>query len=147
MSIRKVDYIEKQQKEYKFDRFKKSLDILKRASYFQTIPDEIIDEIKLIFKLMPVHELYYIKIDEQEFKEYIERLNRLHIKVLDNYESYIEDISPDFWKETSVIFYVLILFNESIEKRFGEYAIPIVLGCLLIFWIYQNRWRFREISF
>ena len=96
---------------------------------------------------MPVHELYYVTINEEEFKEYIERLNRFSIKVLDDYESYIEIISPDSWKVTSVIFYILILFNESIEKRFGDYAIPVVLGCLIIFWIYENRWRFREISF
>lgn len=147
LNIRKAGYIQKQQNEYKFARLKKSLDVLKRASYFQTIPDELIEEVKMIFKLMPIHELYYVTINEEEFKEYIERLNRFSIKVLDDYESYIEIISPDSWKVTSVIFYILILFNESIEKRFGDYAIPVVLGCLIIFWIYENRWRFREISF
>jgi len=41
LNIRKVDYVEKQQRKYKFSRLKKSFDILKRASYSQIIPDEI----------------------------------------------------------------------------------------------------------
>lgn len=147
LDIKKGEFLEKQLKEYKFARLQRSLEILNRASYCQAIPDEIIDEIEMIFTLMPVHELYYIKVNEQEFKEYIERLNRLYIKVLDDYESYTEIISPDSWKIISASFYVTILFHKSIEKWFGFYAIPAVLGCLLIFWIYENRWRVRKGNF
>ena len=93
---------------------------------------------------MPVHELYCIKINEQAFEEYTERLNRLYIKVLDDYESYIKIISPNSWKIVTFFFYTIILFHKSIEKWFGFNAIPAVLGCLLIFWIYENRWKFRE---
>lgn len=147
LNIRKVDYLEKQQGEYKFARLKKSLDILNRASYYQTIPEEIIDEIKIIFKLMPVHELYYIKVNEQAFSEYIERLNRLYIKVLDDYKSYIEMVTSKYWKIIIIFVYLVVFFHKPIEKWFGFYAIPSVLGCLLIFWIYENRWKFGESLF
>jgi len=96
---------------------------------------------------MPVHELYYIEINEQESKEYMERLNGLYIKVLDDYESYTKIVSSGSWKIISVSLYAIILFHKSIEKWFGFYAIPIILGCIVIFWIYQNRWRFRESQF
>lgn len=72
-----ADHIEKQTRAYKFSRLKESLYILKRSSCFQTIPNDVITEIEMIFKLMPVHELYCIKINEQAFEEYMERLNRL----------------------------------------------------------------------
>ncbi len=147
LDIRKANYIQKQQKEYKFSRLKKSLDILKRASYFQTIPSEIINEIELIFKLMPVHELYYIKINEQEFKDYIELLNRLYIRVLDDYESYTEIVSSKSWGNVVFVLYIVGFFHKSIEEWFGYYTIPIVLVCLLIYVFYQNRERFKESPF
>lgn len=144
LNIRKVDYLEKQQEEYKLARLKKSLDILNRASYYETIPEEIIDQIKMIFKLMPVHELYYVKINEQEFKEYIERLNRLYINVLDDYESYTEVVTSKYWRGFVVLVYLMIFFHKPIEKGLGYYAIPVVFGGLIIFWIYENRWKFGE---
>ncbi len=147
LSNRKVGYMQRQQREYKFSRVKKSLEILERASYFQTIPDEIIDDIERIFKLMPAHEIYYIKIDEQEFKEYIQKLNSLYIKVLDDYESYIEIVSPDSWKIITPSLYIIFIFHDTIERWFGYYAIPTFLVCSLFFWIYENLWRFREDNF
>ena len=144
LNIRELDYLEKQQKEYKFARLKKTLGILNRASYYETIPEEIIEEIKIIFKLMPVHELYYVKVNEKEFSEYIERLNRLYIKVLDDYESYTEMVTSKYWKIIIVFVYLIIFFHKPIERWLGFYAIPAVLGCLLIFWIYENRWKFGE---
>lgn len=145
LNIRKVDYIEKQQKEYKLARLKKSLDILTRASYYHTIPDDIIEEIKMIFKLMPVHELYYIKINELEFKEYIERLNSLFIRVLDDYEPYIEMVTTKYWKFMIIIvIYLFIFLHKPIERWFGYYAIPCVLGCIIIFLVYENRWKLGE---
>ena len=147
LNIRKVDYLKKQQEEYKFARLKKSLDILNRASYYQIIPEKIIDEIKIIFKLMPVHELYYIKVNEQEFSEYIERLNRLYIKVLDDYESYTEMVTSKYWKIIIIFVYLIVFLHKHIEKWFGFYAIPVVLGCLVIFWVYENRWKFSESLF
>ncbi|MDZ7899327.1 MAG: hypothetical protein U5N85_15050 [Arcicella sp.] len=148
LNIRKNDYLKKQQNEYKIARFEKSLDILKRASYSQTIPDETIEEIKLIFKLMPVHELYYIKTaSEYEFKEYIERLNKLYIAVLDKYESEPQIVNSKSRNVIIVFVYAMFIFHKSIENWLGIYAIPTVLGCFLIFWIYENRWRFHDSFF
>ena len=143
LDIRKSEYLEKQRKEYKFSRFQKSLEILRRVSYSQIIPQEIISEIEMIFKLMPVHELYYVKKDEEEFSEYIERLNKLFIKVLDDYES-TEIVTSKYWRIIIIFVYVIFFFHKSIEQRLGFYAIPTVLVFIVIFWIYENRWRFRD---
>ena len=144
LDIKKGDYLEKQRKEYKLSRFKKSLEILRRVSYSQIIPQEIILEIEVIFKLMPIHELYYVKVNEDEFRAYIERLNRLYIRVLDDYESNSEIITSKYWRTIIIFMYVIFFFHKSIERWLGFYAIVIVLGCVLIFWIYENRWRLRE---
>ena len=144
LNIREADYIEKQIRAYKFSRLKESLYILKRASCFQIILDDVVTEIGMIFKPMPVHESYCIKINEQAFKQYTERLNKLYIKVLDEYEFYIKIVSLNSWKIVTFFFCTIILFYKSIEKQFGFNAIPTVLGYLLIFWIYENRWKFRE---
>ena len=71
---KKGEFLEKQRKEYKFFRFQSSLEILERASYFNTVPNEIISKIESIFHLMPLHELYYIKKDELQFLEYIRQV-------------------------------------------------------------------------
>ena len=147
LEIRKVDYVLKQQKVYKLLRFQKSLEILKRASYFQLIPQEIISEIEIIFKLMPVHELYYVKIDEEEFKEYIKRLNGLYINVLDDYESYTDIIPSKSWGNVAFMLYVVVFFHEKIEKWLGYYAVPTLFIFVLIYVIYENRARFRESPF
>jgi len=68
LNIREADYTEKQTRAYKFSRLKESLYILKRASCFQTIPEDDITEIGMIFKLTPIHELHCIKINRQAFK-------------------------------------------------------------------------------
>ncbi len=144
LDIRRADYLEKQLKEYKFQRFKKSLEMLQKASYYHTIPNDIINEIETIFKLMPVHELYFIKINENEFKEYIERLNRLYITVLDDYESFDEVVTPKYWGNSVFILYFIGLFHKKIESWFGPYIVPAAFGCFFVFALYQNRIRFRR---
>jgi hypothetical protein len=146
--IRKADYLEKQRKDYKFPRFQKSLEILQRASYYHTIPDDVISKIELIFKLMPTHELYYIKKDETQFKEYINELNQLYIAVLDDYEEYLE-VSNSYLKTIMDILFPLmlltLLFYDKFQKWIGLNFTLISIMLLLIFLLYINRKNFGKI--
>ena len=120
LEIRRDDYLSKQQKEYKFQRFQKSLEILQRASYYCTIPDGIIFKIELTFKLMPTHELYYIKKDETQFKEYINELNQLFIIIHDDYEEYFKEphsVLKTIWD----ILFPLILFTFFFYNKFQKW--------------------------
>jgi hypothetical protein len=94
LEIRKANFLQKQQEEYKLNRLKKCLEVLKRANIDHTVPSDIMVEIELIFELMPSHDLYYIKKDEVLFLEYIKEVNSLFIRVFDNYEKYIEENFP-----------------------------------------------------
>ena len=89
LNTKKGEFLEKQCKEYKFARLQRSLEILDNASNHHPIPDEILSEIEVIFNLMPSHELYYIKKDEVQFTAYIEEVNKLFIRVLDEYDRYV----------------------------------------------------------
>jgi uncharacterized membrane protein YwaF len=147
---KKGEFLKKQRKEYKFARFQRSLKILDKASYFRTIPYKIIDEIELIFKLMPSHELYYIKRDEVQFLEYLKEVNKLFIRVLDEYEEY--NIEPDnFFKELfNILFpiiFLLILFHEKVEKRIGlEFTVLLSVVTTIVL-IYINRRKLRNSYF
>ena len=139
LDIKKGEFLEKQRKEYKFARFQRSLEILDKASNFNTIPTEILSKIELIFNLMPSHELYYIKKDEVQFLEYLKEVNQLFIRVLDEYEQYNIEINNFLKKLFNVLFpiiFLLILYHEKFEKWIGlEFtilsSIIIAIGLIL----------------
>jgi membrane protein insertase Oxa1/YidC/SpoIIIJ len=139
---RKVNLLLKLQKEYKVNRFKKCLEILKRANLHHTIPSDIISKVDLIFELMPCHELYYIKKDEGQFQEYLKELNSLFIRVLDDYEDYIEEWE-NVWKRFYNILFPLIflgiLFYDKFQKRIGPFWTIILASVFAIILIYVNR--------
>ena len=142
LDIKKGEYLEKQRKEYKFSRLQKSLEILQKASHYHTIPAEIITEIELIFSLIPSHELYYIKRDEEQFKEYIKEVNNLFIKVLDDYEEYIEKIGSTFKKifdVTSPFIFLIILYFDKFHTWIG---LPLTIAFVIFLFsilLYINR--------
>ncbi|MES2518880.1 MAG: hypothetical protein V4585_12275 [Bacteroidota bacterium] len=142
LEIRKANFLQKQQEEYKLNRLKKCLEVLKRANIDHTVPSDIMVEIELIFELMPSHDLYYIKKDEVLFLEYIKEVNSLFIRVFDNYEKYIEE--PDnFFKTLFTILYpillILVFYYEQVEKRIGlELTILVSFGTTIVL-IYINR--------
>lgn len=139
LEIRKGNYLKKQHKEYRLPRLQKSLEALKSVSNHHTIPTEIITEIETIFRLMPVHELYFIKVNQEEFDEYIKKINDLYIRIEDDYEAYFEKKSINHWGNLSFLVYVVFFFHESIEKRLGNYALPSLALIIVGFMIYQNR--------
>ncbi len=142
---KKGEFLEKQRKEYKFSRFQSSLEILERASYFNTVPNEIISKIELIFHLMPSHELYYIKKDELQFLEYIRQVNSLFITVLDEYEKYI--VKPANFIKTlfNILFpmiFLLVLYHEKFEKWIGLELTILFSIVISIALVYVNRRKF-----
>jgi hypothetical protein len=147
LDIKKGEFLEKQRNEYKLDRFQKSLEILDKASYYFTIPDEIISEIELIFQLMPSHELYYIKKDELQFSEYLKQINALFIKVLDEHGKY--NVQPDNFIKTlfNILFpilFLLILYHEKFEKWIGlEFTIlfSILISLILLYFNRKKLWN------
>lgn len=142
LAVKKEEFLEKQVKEYRFARFKQSLDILNKASNHQTIPTEIISKIELIFRLMPSHELYYIKKDEAQFTEYIKEVNSLFIQVLDDYEKYAENSNYFFNTLSNILYpilFIFVLYHEKLEQQFGL-AFTILLSILMTSaLIYINR--------
>jgi hypothetical protein len=142
LDIKKGEYLAKQRKEYKFQRFQKSLDILKRASHFHTISPEIIAKIEAVFQLMPTHELYYIKKDEQQFKEYLNELNHLYIMVLDDFEEYIEESSSllkTLWDILFPLMFFTLIFYDKFQKWIGLFFTIILILALFIFLLFIYR--------
>jgi hypothetical protein len=97
---------------------------------------------------MPTHELYYIKKDETQFKEYINELNQLYIAVLDDYEEYLE-VSNSYLKTIMDILFPLmlltLLFYDKFQKWIGLNFTLISIMLLLIFLLYINRKNFGKI--
>ena len=144
LDIKKGEFLEKQRKEYKLARFQRSLEILDKASNYHTIPTEILSEIEIIFNLMPSHELYYIKKDEVQFLEYLKEVNKLFIRVLDEYEEYTKELG-DTLKILFDIFYpfifILILFNDKFQKWVGSFFTVILALIFVIILLFINRKR------
>jgi membrane protein insertase Oxa1/YidC/SpoIIIJ len=139
---RKVNLLNKLQKEYKVNRLKKCLEVLKRANSYHTIPSDIISKIDLIFELMPSHELYYIQKDEVQFQEYIKELNSLFIRVLDDYEDYIEEWENTLKRFYNILFpliFLVILFYDKFQKRIGASWTIILASVFAIILVYVNR--------
>jgi membrane protein insertase Oxa1/YidC/SpoIIIJ len=137
-----VNLLFKLQKEYKVNRFKKCLEILKRANSHHTIPSDIMSKIDVIFELMPSHELYYIKKDEVQFQEYLKELNSLFIRVLDDYEDYIEkweNVWKRFYNVLFPLIFLLILFYDKFQKRIGPSWTIILASIFAVILIYLNR--------
>lgn len=91
---------------------------------------------------MPTHELYYIKKDETQFKEYINEVNKLYITVLDEYDEYIEESSSSLKTLWGILFpfmFFIILLFDKFQKWIGLSFTFISIILLLIFLLYINR--------
>lgn len=147
LDIKKGEFLEKQCKEYKFARLQRSLEILDNASNHHPIPDEILSEIEVIFNLMPSHELYYIKKDEVQFTAYIEEVNKLFIRVLDEYDKYVSEPVSFLKKLYNILFpliFLLILFHEKFKKWLGLEFTILLFIIITIVLVYVNRRKLRN---
>jgi hypothetical protein len=91
---------------------------------------------------MPTHELYYIKKDEQQFKEYLNELNHLYIMVLDDFEEYIEESSSllkTLWDILFPLVLFTLIFYDKFQKWIGLFFTIILILALFLFLLYLYR--------
>ncbi|PWK26918.1 hypothetical protein LV89_02124 [Arcicella aurantiaca] len=77
LDIIKDNFTLQHQQDYKFDSLEKTLKILQEDNNRGLISINIMEKVNQIFKLMPSHEKYFVKVNPQNHQKYLGLIEEL----------------------------------------------------------------------
>ena len=112
------------QKEYKFDSLKKTLNILQEENNRILVSEIIIEKVNQIFKLMPSHEKYFVKINPENHQKYLGLIEELENIVAIPYQKEAQKFKGYLKKILSILVWTNFVFyfiKDFIPTKYGSF--------------------------
>jgi hypothetical protein len=124
LEIIKDSFTLQHQQDYKFDSLKKVLIILQEDNNRSLVSESVIEKVNQIFKAMPSHEKYFVKVNPQNQQKYLSLIEELESIVSIPYQKEAQKFKGYLKKILSILFWTNFCYyfiKDFIPTKYGSF--------------------------